>query len=213
VEVVEGAKDDGIPDGPGIQRPPFENTTKVTISKHAGLHMVLPAAASHATSSGTVSSLQHCVVNLSLPTTSAPFSALYLKNIKDSLVVCGQVAGAIHITNVGNTVLVATCRQFRMHGSRNVDVYLHSASRPIIEDCRDVRFAPLPDSLASLEVSQASNQWDHIDDFKWLKKEPSPNFKLLNESERVKDEVWRAMVLGEEDVDLEDVLKAVNVRW
>jgi len=32
-----------------------------------------------------------------------------------------------------------------MHESRDVDVYLLCGSRPIIEDCVGVRFAPLPE--------------------------------------------------------------------
>jgi hypothetical protein len=142
--------DDGISAGTGIQRPSFSKATNVTISKHEGLRIILPTSASHATSSGTVANLKRCVVDLSPPTANgAPFAALYLKNIKDSLVICGQVAGAIHITNIENSVIVTACQQFRMHGSRNVDIYLHSASRPIFEDCEGLRFAPLPDVYVS----------------------------------------------------------------
>ena len=141
---------DGIESGPGVRRPSFSKVTKITISKHERLHIVLPTSASHATSSGTVSNLRHCVVDLSPATANgAPFSALYLKNIKNSVIVCGQVAGAIHITGVENSVIVTTCRQFRMHGSTEVDVYLHCASRPIFEDCSGLRFAPLPEAYVS----------------------------------------------------------------
>jgi hypothetical protein len=122
----------------------------VAISKHEDLHIILPTTTSHATSSGTISNLQHCVVDLSPPTTAgAPFDVLYLRNIKDSLIICGQVAGAIHITDVENSVLVTACRQFRMHGSKSVDIYLYSTSRPIFEDCQDLRFAPLPETYVS----------------------------------------------------------------
>jgi hypothetical protein len=203
---------DGIQDGPGVRRPSFSNATKIAITQHRNLHLVLPSSASHATSSGTISNLQHCVIDLSPATTSAPFSALYLKNIKDSLIVCGQVAGAIHITDVENSVLVISCRQFRMHGSKKVDVYLHSASRPIIEDCREVRFAPLPHAFVTSETPPAVNQWNQIDDFKWLKIEASPNFNLLTESDRAKDGVWQGKVLGEESGDLDEILKMVKTQ-
>jgi hypothetical protein len=154
--------------------------------------------------------LQHCVIDLSAPTASAPFSALYLKNIKDSLIVCGQTAGAVHITDVSNSVLVISCRQFRMHGSKKVDIYLHSASRPIIEDCEQVRFAPMPEMFAGPEILQTSNHWSEIDDFKWLKVEASPNFNLLGESERIKEDVWRDEVVDSEDLD--DVLKVLSIQ-
>lgn len=77
--------------------------------------------------------------------TGRPFATLTLKNIKASLIICGHVNGAIHLTNVKDSVIVVAARQFRMHESAQCDVYLQCGSRPIIEDCRGVRFAPLPD--------------------------------------------------------------------
>ena len=71
-----------------------------------------------------------------------------------------------------------------MHGAKNVDVYLHCGSRPIIEDCEGVRFAPLPESMVNEELRMVQNQWDQIDDFKWLKAEQSPNRCILPEGER-----------------------------
>ena len=98
-----------------------------------------------------------------------------------------------------------------MHASKNVDVYLHSLSRPIIEDCHNVRFAPLPEVFAGPRVDHAANQWDQIDDFKWLKVEPSPNFSVLEEAQRIGDDVWGDKLQGGDDGDLEDILKAVNI--
>lgn len=96
-----------------------------------------------------------------------------------------------------------------MHGSKKVDVYLHSASRPIIEDCEQVRFAPMPDMFVSPEILQTSNHWDEIDDFKWLKVEASPNFSLLAEPQRIQEEVWRYDVVESEDLD--SVLKVLGI--
>lgn len=128
-----------------------EKGAGVTISNHSASHIILPSSASHSTSSGTVSNLRHSVVDLSPPTTNGgPFASLILKNIRDSLIVCGQVSGPIHITGVENSVIVTACRQFRMHRSKNVDVYLHCSSRPIIEDCETIRFAPLPKIYVSI---------------------------------------------------------------
>jgi len=87
---------------------------------------------------------------MSVPTTNgAAFAGLMLQNIKNSLVVAGQVAGAAHITAVEDSVIAVTARQVRMHECKNVDVYLMCSSRPIIEDCRSVRFAPLPECYVS----------------------------------------------------------------
>jgi tubulin-specific chaperone C len=122
---------------------------------------------------------------------------------------------------------VLTSRQVRVHECENVDLYLQCASRPIIEDCRAVRFAPLPDAYAAMhararggettgvaELDEGGrsasisagdqqavpgpelNLWDQVDDFKWLKTEPSPNWSVLPREERVKDEIWRDVVQG-----------------
>ena len=127
------------------RQPSFSQATMIRIANHRDQHMILPASAGHATSQGQVSNLAGCVIDLSVPTVSGkPFAGLTLREVKDSLVVCGHVDGPAHITGVKNSTIVVACRQFRMHESHNVDVYLLCGSRPIIEDCKGVRFAPLP---------------------------------------------------------------------
>lgn len=71
-----------------------------------------------------------------------------------------------------------------MHGARDVTVYLHCGSRPIIEDCSAVRFAPLPESMVPEDVRGQENLWDRVDDFGWLRAEKSPNWRVLEEGER-----------------------------
>ncbi|KAF2500072.1 tubulin-specific chaperone c [Lophium mytilinum] len=189
-------------------------TTVITISNHTNAHIVLPHSTSHTTTTGTVSNLRRCVADMSTPTSSAnghPFAGLTLRNIKNSLIVCGQVAGATHVTSVENSVVVAATRQFRMHGSKNVDVYLHSASRPIVEECEGVRFAPLPASYITEANAQSTNQWDQIDDFDWLQAEQSPHWSILPLEKRVEERVWKDVVPGGHSISLEDILKAVGV--
>ena len=73
------------------------------------------------------------------------FAGLALQSVKDSLIIAGHVAGAAHITGVENSIIVVASRQVRMHDCKNVDIYLHCGSRPIIEDCSNVRFSPIPE--------------------------------------------------------------------
>lgn len=142
-EMVRGA-------GP-IRKPSFSQATNVNISGHNGLHIILPSSASRATSSGALTNLNRCIVDMSVPTASgAPFAGLALKNVKNCLIVAGHVAGAAHITGVEDSVIVVASRQVRMHECKNVDIYLHCASRPIIEDCSNVRFSPIPDCHVSI---------------------------------------------------------------
>ena len=82
---------------------------------------------------------------MSIPTAEGqPFAGLTVKNIKQSLLVCGSVSGATHMTGVDGTVIVVVTRQFRMHECTNCVVYLHVNSRPVIEDCHGIQFAPIP---------------------------------------------------------------------
>jgi tubulin-specific chaperone C len=134
----------GVPGEP-IRKPSFSQASNVSISNHQGLHIILPSSASNATSSGALTELTSCIVDMSIPTADdTPFASLTLNNIKHSLIIAGQVAGAAHITGVEESVIVVLARQVRMHECRDINIYLLCNSRPIIEDCSNVRFAPIP---------------------------------------------------------------------
>ena len=119
-EYVDGEKPEQFR---GVRMPSFSNASSISISSHSNVHIMLPSSAAHATSSGTVSNIRHSVVDMSISSSSA-FAALTLKNITNSLIICGHVSGAIHITGVKDSVIVVATRQFRMHESSNVKVYL-----------------------------------------------------------------------------------------
>jgi hypothetical protein len=243
--LVDGTSDadgDGISDPPflnthptAIRQPSFSQSKSVVLSKHRDVHVILPASAAEATSSGSLTSLRRCVVDMSVPTSSTSgghaFAGLTLRNIRDSLVICGHVNGPAHVTDVQNSVIVTTCRQFRMHDCKDVDVYLLCTSRPIIEDCRNVRFAPLPQSMVRYsfwypnKVSHhdptliccplqllsnddlTQNKFDQVDDFKWLKAEHSPNWSVLPQDQLIKEDVWTGVVPGGPNISLADILQ------
>ncbi|KAG9197279.1 hypothetical protein G6514_001918 [Epicoccum nigrum] len=170
----------------------------IAITGHTDLSLAVPAAtpatATHRTA--TLTHLTHCTLDLAPATTHSPLAALYLRDTTHSAIATGRVAGAVHATSLAQCTLFVATRQFRMHGARGVDVYLHCASRPIVEGCVGVRFAPLPNTLRTLwgvgEGEEAgggeggeANLWDQVDDFGWLRAEPSPNWGVLPEGERV----------------------------
>jgi hypothetical protein len=190
----------------------FSQSTSVSINNHANQHIILPASAAHATSSGTLSNLRSCIVDMSSPTAlGQPFATLMLKNIDRSLIICGHVSGAAHLTNITNSIIVVASRQFRMHESKACDVYLHASGRPIIEDCTSVQFAPLPEIYLKDTDREVTNQWKEVDDFKWLRAEASPNWTVLDESKRATEGVWRDIVPGGPGMGTDDVLKAVGL--
>lgn len=133
---------------PGVRKPSFSSARTISIYDHTGLHIILPSSASRATASGALTNLEACVVDMTVPTSSStsgvPFAGLVLKHIRGSLLVCGTVAGPVHITGVKDSTVVVAARQVRIHECENVDLYLHCGSHPIIEDCSGMRFAPIP---------------------------------------------------------------------
>ncbi|KKZ67058.1 hypothetical protein EMCG_07229 [[Emmonsia] crescens] len=187
--------------------------SSVSVSFHTGVHIVLPTSASHATVPASITSLQHCVVDMSIPTADGrPFAGLVIKGVTESLLLCGQVNGPAHITGVKHSTIVVSCHQFRMHDCLDVDVYLSCSSKPIIEDCSDIRFGKIPETYAPKSLDGAQpNFWDQAQDFKWIKVEQSPNWRILNESERVPEDVWANIVPGEPGVSLDTILKAAKV--
>ncbi|KAI0016601.1 TBCC-domain-containing protein [Xylariomycetidae sp. FL0641] len=198
---------------PGVRKPSFSTAKNISIFDQTGLHIILPSTASRATSAGSLTNLSRCIVDMTIPTsTGAPFAGLALKNIKDSLIVAGQVAGAAHITGLANSVVVVSARQVRIHECTNVQLYLHSSSHPIIEDCSGMRFAPLPNFYQGNDSKEVeSNQWDQVDDFKWLKSEPSPNWSTLPEDQRVTEDTWKNIVCGNPSFSTDDILRKVGV--
>lgn len=216
-----------------LRKPSFSAARDIGISHHTGLHIILPSSAARATAAGSLTDLKGCIVDMSVPTAEgAPFPGLALKGIDRSLIVAGHVAGAVHMTGVTDSIVVVTARQVRIHECRNVDIYLHSSSHPIIEDCSGMRFAPLPSHyvcapgsltmfgclrvmLTRKKVAEVDekveNQWDQVDDFKWLKAGHSPNWTILSEAERLGEEVWKTIVPGQPGVRVDETLKKVNL--
>lgn len=145
--------------------------------------------------SGVVSS----IANLT-PDSSAqgpPF--LTVHNVKGSLLLAPDVEGPAHITNLRDSILVLTSQQFRMHDSHNVEVYLFCSSRPIIENCTNIRFTSLPNVFINRQENIQEgriNMFDQVDDFKWLRAEQSPNWRLMNDDEGVCKNAWSEGWLG-----------------
>jgi hypothetical protein len=83
--------------------------------------------------------------------------------------------------------------------------------------------APNPDTTSTTTTVQSSSitspnptsypsdSWSQIDDFKWLKSTPSPNWSLLTSEDIITDDTWREVVPGGPGWSLDDILKAVRV--
>jgi hypothetical protein len=215
-----------------IRTASFSQADSIIIDDQSYIHIILPPTIHDSISD--ILNLKHCIINMSHPSMhrgTACFPNMNIRDVEDSLLIIGNVQGAAHVTNVRNSVLVVATQQLRMHECEDADIYLTCASHPIIENCKGIRFAPLPQTYSNFERSgshpqgassteregdgthtRPSNQWDQVDDFNWLKQEPSPNWCVLPEAERVPEETWKEIVPGTDKVGLTDILKAVGVR-
>lgn len=208
--------------------------SSVSVDGHHGLHIMLPASGSSSSVPASMTSLKHCIVDMSIPTAHGkPYASLTIKGVKQSLLLCSQINGPAHITGVENSIIVVSCRQFRMHHCKNVDIYLSCSSNPIIEDCSNVRFGRIPKAHVSHFPSHPflqkyrltssllqclkndrpdhEDRWSQIEDFKWIKPEPSPNWSLLDQSDIIPEEVWTEIVPGGPGWSLDDILRAIKL--
>lgn len=126
------------------QAPESSSSTAVTVSSLSHDHYILPKSSLQPASSASITDCQHSVIDLSITTTLAQsFATMTIKSITESLLLCGGVSGAVHIMGVERSTLVIYSRQVRMHECKDCVVYLRCTSRPIIEDCKGICFAPL----------------------------------------------------------------------
>ena len=125
--------------------PDSGDSQALAISSISYNRYILAPSSIHHGASVVIKDIHHSVIDLSTPTNLAgTFKTMTIRSVSESLLLCGSVSGAVHITDVDHGTLVMNSRQVRIHNCRDCVVYLRCASRPIIEDCRDIRFAPLP---------------------------------------------------------------------
>jgi hypothetical protein len=102
--------------------------------------------------------------------------ALRLRDLAHCTVVCRAVDGPVFMEDCTDCTVYARCRQVRIHGTHRTDCYLAVRSGPIIEHCSGMRFAPL---LAPAADGPPNGPWDAVEDFRWLKRQRSPNWDIL----------------------------------
>jgi hypothetical protein len=109
----------------------------------------------------SLSNLSHCIVDfVSRPKNEGlgRIRALHAHSITRCVLIMPIIEGSALLHEFKDCIIVLGCHQvreasssnfrdsgnsqFRMHNSNSVDVYLHVTSKPIIERCTVVRFAP-----------------------------------------------------------------------
>ncbi|VVC35643.1 Tubulin-specific chaperone C, N-terminal,Tubulin binding cofactor C-like domain,C-CAP/cofactor C-like [Cinara cedri] len=102
------------------------------------------------------------------------------------------VSTSIFVENCKDTIFVCASQQLRIHDTVATDFYIYVTSSAIIENCKQLRFAPITLNSPLIEKSfeltgfdQSNNNWKVINDFDWLSSyESSPNWCEIPEEER-----------------------------
>jgi len=135
----------------------------------------------------SVDNMTSCTVKvLAVPST------VHVTNMRDVTMLLGPVQTSVFIENCVNCTFVLACQQLRTHTTSGSIFYLKVTSKGIVEDCKELRFAPYALTYPGLEghmnlsgLSPEVNNWDKIDDFNWLHTgKQSPNWSILPPEER-----------------------------
>ncbi|EEP82772.1 predicted protein [Uncinocarpus reesii 1704] len=182
------------------------DASTISVDSRTNVHLILSSPIGHRTVPVSITSLKRSVIDL---INGLPFAAMAIKDVTDSLLMCGEVKGAAHITGVRNSVLAVSCHQFRMHDCSDVTVYLGCSSTPIIENCHNIRFNHIPNPLLKDSVEfTVKDSWSNIDDFSWLKMGQSPNWRVTDEKGFNPDDIWAKLSSGDGDWALATYLLA-----
>ena len=133
-----------------------------------------------------------CLENLENCDVYLPFllKAAYLKGMSNCRVYVGCVEGACFVNGATNSVVQVCAHQLRIHNTHQTTFMVFAKQGPIIEDCSEVVFGPykfhyegLRQHMKTGMFEGAPNQWSDVKDFKWLRKDQSPNWKKMDEQE------------------------------
>lgn len=65
-----------------------------------------------------------------------------IENITHCSIYLGPVSTSVYIEQAEHCVLHFACHQLRIHNCLHTQLYIHPRSHPIIEDCKEMGFAP-----------------------------------------------------------------------
>ncbi|GAA5973272.1 hypothetical protein JCM11641_003044 [Rhodosporidiobolus odoratus] len=169
------------PTGPAPS-PPAVPPNSLTLSSHSSTYLsyanvpLTTSAALPSSSAGSalvLSSLRACLVDLLPPVTPSEtdkadeqrtFSASYLTDMQDSVILLPVISGSILIHGCKRCVLVLGGHQFRMHDSSDCTILLRAGSTPIIERCQQLVFGAYP-TLFSLSAPPPVEPPAFVQDF------------------------------------------------
>ncbi|KAJ1752738.1 hypothetical protein LPJ79_000994 [Coemansia sp. RSA 1821] len=149
-----------------------------------------------------LSDLENCLIDLRLITEQ---TQLNCHRIRNSVIVCGKVAGSATIRDSCNCIVVLDVAQLRFEGCSRICTFVSSASDPVIERSDNMRFASFPQNLACSGMSLYPVS--HVQDFSWLRRQHSPNWSLIDNPD-IFQPLWQ--MLHANEIALDCVLQFID---
>jgi len=120
--------------------------------------------------------------------------ALHVRNLRRCEVIVGAVSSSALMHHCHECVFTLAAKQLRLHDSDQVALHLHTLSGPVIEHCKRIVFAPFDISWPEREgqlkssglgtINMTGGPWTEVQDFNWLKRQASPNWRQVPEELR-----------------------------
>ena len=124
--------------------------------------------------------LKNCTINL-----HSTIGTLHCTNCTNCTFSVGPISGSLFLESCHESIYHVTCQQARIHTTHSATFYIHVTSKAIIEDSKELKFGKRVDFYEGYQedVVEAglgeTNNWNDVDDFNWLSKDPSPNWRTV----------------------------------
>lgn len=115
-------------------------------------------------------------------------AAVHIADLRECRVLLAPTArGSVYVDRCERCVFAVATQQLRIHTSSDCRFHVRCKSGPIIEDCTGLVFAPyrvvypgLDEDLAAAGFRDEDDGelWHAVQDFNWIKSEPSPHFTI-----------------------------------
>lgn len=134
--------------------------------------------------------LSNCEVRLLGLTT-----ALRLSHLTSCRIICAPTNGSIFVQHCKDITVISASRQIRIHDTFDSTFCIYTQSRPTIEHCKGLKFAPYNASHTEMDhwlekcaFALERNEWENVQDFNWLRAN-SPNWSAVPVEDRTKVEL------------------------
>ena len=117
-------------------------------------------------------------------------NCLYISGNRNCVIKIGAVRNSVMIDDCHKCTFELLTHQLRVHKSKECEFFIFASSKPIIENCTELKFAKhrfeysgLEEDLKNSGLKDKENLYEQVQDFNWLKTEKSPNFEIVKSSD------------------------------